>query len=246
MSKYNKIYFLHIPKTGGRFFTKYILEPIETTLKENGIDVVKLPPNVLKHGGWHKEIDDKTYVVSVFRDPVGFFVSVIAHMFADEEKMLDENKDHIVRDKTKILDIPVDAVRNKIVQLDYLKNFQSQNFILSPTENHIIQESIKEHNKGNTIDSDLVYERIKRVNLMIRHEDLKTMDYSTLISKISNDLGIDINIELSSADREHYKNNSSEALLNKLSKDDIDLIYNNFLFDKEIYQNDLLFWNKKF
>jgi hypothetical protein len=245
MLKYDKVYFLHIPKTGGRFFTKYILEPIENTLKENGIDVVKLPPNVSKHGGWHKEIDDKTYIISVFRDPVEFFVSVIAHMFADQERMLDENKDHIIKDKTKILDIPVEAVRNKIVQLDYLKNFQSQNFILSPTQNHIIQESIKEHNIGNAIDKELVYERIKRVNLMIRHKDLKNMNYSVLINKISKDLGININIKFPEADREHYKNNSSEVLFDKLSKDDINFIYENFLFDKEIYQNDSIFWTEK-
>ena len=245
MSKYNKIYFLHVPKTGGRFFTKYILEPMANTLKENNIEVFQLPPNVSKHGGWHNDIDDSTYIVSILRDPVEFFVSVIAHMFADIEKILDEDKDYIIKDKAKILDIPTSVVHEKINQLKYMQNFQSQNFILAPQQNHIIQESMKHHSDGYGFDKELIYERIKRVNLMIRHEDLKIMDYSLLLDKISKDLEIDINIELSDADREHYKNISSENLFNKLSKEDRDAIYNNFLLDKEIYENDSLFWTGK-
>jgi hypothetical protein len=71
------------------------------------------------------------------------------------------------------------------------------------------------------------------------------MDYSVLINKISSDLGIEINMDVSSLDREHYKNISSENLFNKLNMDDMIEIYNNFLFDKEIYDNDFLFWTGK-
>jgi hypothetical protein len=62
---------------------------------------------------------------------------------------------------------------------------------------------------------------------------------------MSKDLEINIPIDISSADREEYKNNSSDALFNKLDKDDIQKVYNNFLFDKEIYENDSLFWTGK-
>ena len=53
MTKYNKVYFLHIPKTGGRFLTKYILRPIENILKDNGIELVKSPED-MRHD---KELD---------------------------------------------------------------------------------------------------------------------------------------------------------------------------------------------
>jgi hypothetical protein len=245
MLKYDKVYFLHIPKTGGRFFTKYILEPVEATLKENGIDVVKLPPNVSKHGGWHKDINENTYIISVFRDPVEFFVSAVAHMSADEKGLIDEVNDYIVKDKESILDIKKEFLYEKLEQLKYLTNFQSQNFLLTAIEGQLLQEARKAYSQNKVINKELAYERIKRVNLMIRHKDLKSMDYSILINKISKDLGIDIDIKLPAADREHYKNNSSEVLFNKLSKEDTDLIYNNFLFDKEIYENDLLFWKEK-
>jgi hypothetical protein len=245
MSKYNKFYFLHIPKTGGRFFTRYITNQIEDTLKQNGVEIIKPPDNALKHGGWHKDIDDNTYIVSVFRDPAEFFVSAVAHMHAQQNGLIDDNNDFIIKNNSKVLEISVDSLHEKLQQLKYLKNFQSQNFILSPTGNPILKESMNYCVEGKTFDNDLIYERIKRVNLMIRHNELKYMDYQLLINKISNDLGIEIDIDISSLDREHYKNNSSEVLFNKLSKDDLELVYNNFLFDKEIFQNDSLFWNKK-
>lgn len=242
MQKYNKIYFLHIPKTGGRFFTEYILKPIEEVLKKNNIEIIQLPPNVSKHGGWHKEIDDQTYIVSIFREPSEFFISVIAHMLADQANMIDPDKDHIIKDNTKILDISKDLVHKKIEELHYLDNFQSQNFILSPTQTHIIQESMKAHRDNKGFDEDLINQRSKRVNLMMRHKDFKSMDYSLLIKKIFLDLGIEENFELKEVNREHYKNNSSENLFNKLNNEDIQAIHNKFLFDKKIYEDDSLFW----
>jgi len=245
MQKYNKIYFLHIPKTGGRFFTEYILKPIEEVLKKNNIEIIQLPPNVSKHGGWHNDIDDQTYIVSIFREPSEFFISVIAHMIADQANMIDPDKDHIIKDNTKILDISKDLVHKKIEEMHYIDNFQSQNFILSPTQNHIIQESMRLHRENKGFDEDLINQRVQRVNLMIRHKDFKSMDYSLLIKKIFLDLGIEETIQLKEADREHYKNNSSENLFNKLNSEDIQAIHNKFLFDKKIYEDDSLFWAAK-
>ena len=245
MSNYNKFYFLHIPKTGGRFFTKYIVNQIEDALKQNNIDIIKPPDNALKHGGWHKDIDDNTYIVSVFRDPVEFFISAISHMHAQQSGLIDENNDFIIKSGSDALDIPVEFVHKKLEQLKYLKDFQSQNFILSPTEKPILQESMSAHFNNKDFDKNLIVQRIKRINLLIRQRDLKSIDYSLLINKISSDLGIDIDIDTSLADREHYKNNSSEILFNKLTKEDMELIYNSFLFDKQIYEDSSLCWAGK-
>jgi hypothetical protein len=245
MPKYNKVYFLHIPKTGGRFFTKYIINQIEPILKENGIDVLQLPEKVRKHGGWHEGIDDNTYIISVFRDPVEFFVSAVAHMVADQEKMVDKANDFVVIDNHKVIDISKEFLFDRLDQIKYLKDFQSQNFILCPQESFILHQARQYYDENFVFDKDLIYKRIARVNLMIRHKDLKSMDYNILIDKMSKDLEINIPIDISSADREEYKNNSSDALFNKLDKDDIQKVYNNFLFDKEIYENDSLFWTGK-
>jgi hypothetical protein len=132
-------------------------------------------------------------------------------------------------------------------QLKYLKDFQSQNFILTPEDINLVTHSRRMYNKfGTFIDKELLYERLDRTNLMIRHADLKSMDYSILVDKISNDLGVKINFDSSLIDRERYKNNNSEFLFNKLNSKDIAKIYQNFFTDKEVYDNDLLFWNKNF
>ncbi len=245
MPKYNKVYFLHIPKTGGRFFTKYIINQIEPILKENCIDILQLPEKVKKHGGWHEGIDDNTYIISVFRDPVEFFVSAVAHMVADQEKMVDKANDFVVIDNHKVIDISKEFLFDRLDQIKYLKDFQSQNFILCPKESFILHQARQYYDENFVFDKDLIYKRIARVNLMIRHKDLKSMDYNILIDKMSKDLEINIPIDISSADREEYKNNSSDALFSKLDKDDIQKVYNNFLFDKEIYENDSLFWTGK-
>lgn len=246
MLKYDKLYFLHIPKTGGRFFTKYIIRPIEKTLEQNGIKLVQLPPNVNKHGGWHKDIDDRTYVVSVIRDPVEFFVSLVAHIASDQNGLIDHENDQIVKNNSTILDIDKQFLFDKMEELKYLNNFQSQNFILTPEDNNFVTYSRKMYNNfGLNIDTQLLYERVKRTNLLIRHTDLKSMDYSILVDKISDDLGIKLNINTSIINKEIYKNNNSEFLLNKLNSEDIEKIYKNFMLDKEIYENDSIFWTAK-
>jgi hypothetical protein len=247
MKKYNKFYFLHVPKTGGRFFTEYIVRPIERTLEENGVKIIQLPPNVDKHGGWHKDIDDGTYIVSILRDPAEFFASLIAHMVSYENGLIDDNNDQIINDKSRVLNIEKDFLFSTMEELKYLKNFQSQNFLLTPEDINLVTYSRRMYNKsmGLYIDNELLYERLNRTNLIIRHSDLKSMDYSLLIDKISDDIGINIKVDTSSIDKERYKNNNSEHLYNKLTDKDIKRIYENFMLDKEIYDNDSLFWTGK-
>jgi hypothetical protein len=241
VKKYNKVYFLHIPKTGGRFFVKYILDPIEDILKENNIKVIKEKEKDFPHSGWHKDIDDNTYIITLFRDPAEFFISAISHLIYEDSGLLD---DGIVKKDSPILDIDKETLYKELEKFKILQNFQSQNFILSPKNKiDIVKESVNYYLKNKSFNSELAYERIKRVNLMIRQKDLKIMDYSKLIKKISEDLKINIEIELLNIDKENFKNNSSELLFNKLTKEDLEIIYKNFLFDKKIHEDDSLFWN---
>lgn len=247
MKRYNKFYFLHVPKTGGRFFTEYILKPIEKTLEESGIEILRLPAGVNKHGGWHKDIDENTYVVSILRDPVEFLVSLVAHMESDKHGLIDHQNDQIINDKTITLDIDKQLLFNTIEELKYLKNFQSQNFILTPEDNNVVTYSRRLHNNGFDFDANiaLLNERINKTSLMIRNIDLKFMNYSILLKKISNDLGIKINIDTSLINSDLYENNNSKTLLNKLTNEDTKEIYKNFIIDKKIYDNDALFWTGK-
>jgi hypothetical protein len=68
------------------------------------------------------------------------------------------------------------------------------------------------------------------------------MDYSLLLNKISTDLDVDLTLDLSSISKNYFKNAASEKLFNKLTDIDKSFIYQNFNFDKEIYENNSLFW----
>jgi hypothetical protein len=247
MSKYNKVYFLHIPKTGGRFLTKYILRPIENTLKDNGIELVKSPEDMRQHAGWPSWIDDQTYVITVLREPCEFFVSSVCHAVAGKKGLIDQEKWHIIKEEGKDLRVDKQELYETLLRWEYMKDFQSQNFVLSPDPEvrSIIQESNAQHKNSIVLNKKEVYNKINRVNLMIRTKDLKSMDYSLLVNKISEDLGIEINLDFLQTNKEYFKNNASEFLFNTLTQEDKDHINKNFMLDKEIYENDSLFWNPK-
>jgi len=245
MPKYNKVYFLHIPKTGGRFLTKYILRPIESTLKDNGIELVKSPEDMRQHAGWPSWIDDQTYIITVFREPCEFFVSSVCHSEAGKKGLIDETQWHIIKESGKDLRVSKQELYDTLLRWEYIKDFQSQNFMFNPGPEvkSILHESKRKHDNKIVLNKKEVYDKLNRVNLMIRTKDLKSMDYSLLIDKISKDLGIEINLDLPQTNKEYFKNNASEFLFNTLTQEDKDHINKSFMLDKEIYENDSLFWN---
>lgn len=247
MSKYNKVYFLHIPKTGGRFLTKYILQPMDNVLKDNGIELVKSPEDMRQHAGWPSWIDDQTYIIAVFREPCEFFVSSVCHAAAGKKGLIDKEKWHIVKENGKDLRVDKQELYDTLSIWGYINNFQSQNFMLSPNPEvrSILHESMAQHKDQIVLDKKKLYDRVNRTNLMIRNSDLRSIDYSLLVNKISEDLGIEINIDLSEINKEYFKNSASEFLFDTLTQEDKDHINQSFMIDKEIYENDSLFWNPK-
>ena len=241
--KYNKVYFLHIPKTGGRFLTKYILRPMEDTLAEHGIEYLRMPEDMRQHGGWPFFIDDETYVISVFREPCEFFVSSVCHAAAGRENLIDKENWHTINGEN--LHVEKEELFEKLSHWPYINNFQSHNFVLSPdpAANSVIQEAQSIYNQQKEYDTELIYDRIKRTNLFIRTDELESMDYGLLVKKISEDLGVELNIDLSEINKTYFKNDASERLFNSLDQSEKDLLLENFKLDKEIYDNDSLFWN---
>ena len=241
--KYNKVYFLHIPKTGGRFLTKYILRPMEETLSKQGIEYLRMPEDMRQHGGWPFFIDDETYVISVFREPCEFFVSAVCHAAAGREELIDKENWHVIKGENLVVE--KEELFEKLNTWNYIKDFQSHNFALSPdpAAMSVIKEAQFFHDEGKEYDKGLIYDRIERTNLFIRTNELKSMDYNLLVKKISDDLGIQISIDLSEINKIHFKNDASERLFNSLDQVEKDTILKNFPLDKEIFDNDSLFWN---
>lgn len=243
--KYSKVYFLHIPKTGGRFLTKYILRPMEETLAKQGIEYLRMPEDMRQHGGWSNFIDDKTYVISIFREPVEFFVSVVCHAAAGKAKLIDEENWHTINGES--LNVEKEELFDKLYSWPYIKDFQSHNFVLStnPEILSLLKQAQLFYDKGKEYDPKLIYDRISRTNLFLRNDELESMDYELLVKKISEDLGVELDIDLSQINKTHFKNDASKRLFNSLDQNEKDLILENFKLDKEIYENDSLFWNPK-
>lgn len=244
MSKYNKVYFLHIPKTGGRFLTKYILRPIEEQLLKNNIELVRTPEDMRQHAGWPSWIDDQTYIISLFRDPCEFFVSAVSHSVAIKNNLVDQNNWNVIKNNNNDFRVDKSELYDALEKWSFMKDFQSQNFILSPNVEmiSILQYARIKYESKESVNKDEIYKRIKRINLMIRHKDLKFMNYDLLVNKISEDLGINIKLETTNVDKEYFKNKASEILFNSLTVEDKSIICENFKLDKEIYDNDSLFW----
>jgi hypothetical protein len=242
MPKYNKVYFLHIPKTGGRFLTKSILRPMENTLKDNGIELVKSPEDMRQHAGWPSWIDEQTYIITVFRDPCEFFVSAVCHSEAGKKKMIDKDNWHILKDMGDSLTVSKEELFDTLMRWDYLENFQSKNLMIEPEDKSVIQQAMADHSQNKLINESSAYDKLKRINLVIRHEDLKKMDYSLLVKKISDDLEVDIEIDLSNINGDIFKNKASEILFNSLNQKEKNIISQMFTLDKKIYEDDSLFW----
>lgn len=249
MKRYKSFYFLHVVKTGGRFLLNYVIEPITEILEKNGVEVIKSPiiENSVRrnrHMGWHPDIDDSTYIVSIFREPTTWSCSWFTHIYHQRNNLLNLDKQASV---IKSVTLNKDDLFLWLEKERNFNNYQSKNYILQPDKNNssINKEIDIFHQEGNSVDIDLLYSRLERVNLLIKQNNLKKMDYNDLIKKISTDLGIDIDYRVPyGADRFYQSNPSSQNLYKSLNDSDKDYINSIMDIDKKVYDSRFLFWNE--
>lgn len=250
MNTYTSFYFLHVPKTGGRFLSKYIIDPIKKQLSENGIEVLKNPElqnaKRNRHVGWHWGINSETYIVSCFREPVEWACSYFIHMMYIEFGALDMDNEAIVIKNIEKKFNGEDLIK-WLTENKFLQNYQSKNYILGAGNNSSIKHEIILHNKNDgEINKNFLYKRLQRVNLLFRQGDLKNIEPSLLVEKISQDLGIKIDYRpFEDIDNSYYANNASKALYDSLSNFERDSIKSLLAIDVEIYNNDTLFWSTR-
>lgn len=232
---YNRLYFLHIHKTGGTFFDSAILEPEKNNLEKHGISI---RPNKLvalsRHWAWHEDLTGNTsYIVAIFRDPVE---RIVSH-FCDWQK----NMDMEISD-----DYPEQI--NKANLFKFISNYKKP---LTNYQSKVILYDMPEIN-GYIEDKDFIniefneeilYSRLDRINLMIRTEDLMKIQY---FNKIKNKIFFDINIEpqLNGLPEifEPHNNPYSKFLLDSLTTLEKHKIYLMNDIDTKIYASNKYFW----
>lgn len=246
--QYKKFYFLHIPKTGGRFLKRLFIDPVRDILQSNGIEFVEKNPN-LWHHGWHEGIDKDTYILSCMREPVSWTVSYFTHLKYQENKAIDIHPDHFhSQEILRQVELEKSQIFNWLEKEPYRDNYQSKNFLLNPSLSFKIrmdQFFLNAHSMGYTIDRAKLSDRLNRVNLLIKMEDLKVVDYNILLDKIFSDLNIQSDFRLpDNLDRNHLSIDTSNILYNTLNDSDKEKIGAIMDIDSEIYNTDNLFWRK--
>ena len=170
-NKFNKLYFMHIPKTGGRFFVNYVIDSIKDQLEQNNI---KLLNNTLDHANWHSEIDDQTYVINILRDPASHIISLYTHNVTTRKGALKTDVD---------FELSKDEFYQRIKNNSNYQNFQAKSFMRNELDNFgLIAPTI-------SIDEELLEKRKKRVNLLLNSNNLGKNGIE-IQKKIFLDLGI--------------------------------------------------------
>jgi hypothetical protein len=219
MNTYNKLYFLHIPKNGGRYIIYNVLDPIREQLEQNNIEILNLKK--FDHSNWHSKIDDQTYVISVLREPFSQIISLYVHeKTTDIRGRLLTNKDFILSKKKFYKEIIFDK--------NY-QNFQSKSFIRNEFGGFGLR------GPKTIVDKELLEKRINRVNLLLNNKDLK-QNAIKIQQKIFLDLGIDGLTKIAKVSGLFY-NPHSEYFYDQFSNLEKDFIAKYNKIDNTLYKN---------
>jgi hypothetical protein len=226
--KYNKFYFLHINKTGGRYLTQNVIDPIKNELHKNGILHIVEPHS---HSGWHSQIDKNTYVVAILRNTVQQTVSLYAHKISLDDSGNLKNKYN----------------KNKINKKDFFEwlynenlypNFQTKNFLCN--EFFLKKDHFK--NKLNVklnFDENLLNVRKNQVNLFLNTNNIDGRGLE-IQKKIFLDLGINGTTKLAK-EKKIFFNEESKKLYNMLSNEEKEIIRKYNIKDDNFYTNTVFF-----
>lgn len=234
MSNFNSLYFLHIPKTAGRFFTHNVIVPLKPIVENNGVKSHYDRDTYVAHQFWADFIDSQTYTVSLLRDPVKHMVSVYSHY-----SMLNDGAQRAVPvgsleyDKNTMFEW-IEKYQN------FVSNLQSKNFLISNPEGSFIYS---EATKNCEVSNDIIFNRLKDVSLLIKSEDLKKENIDKIQEKILNDLDIKKpKIEYKMQKASNYWNPDSTRIFNSLNSKDIEKILHINSVDSEVYNTTSLFY----
>jgi hypothetical protein len=216
--KYDKFYFLHIPKTGGRYFKKIAAYPLSLESKKKGKNLTFLIPPA--HNGWIPEIDENTYVVSIVRDPVKLVCSWRLYFGNDGKNQgLDMNDEHFLK-------IVKDGMFSHLRKENWLHNFQSKNL----TKHYKYFNGPENYEE---VDEKLLYENLKRIDFLFTQDYLESNPVDVCRKIFSDHEESFPASEL--PEYNNFRQINSKILYDSLSEDEIEEIKSYFKLDIEIY-----------
>lgn len=214
--KFNSFYYLHIPKTGGRWLSSKLDNLLETFdyYKIKTINDKREYDSILgqersdddlegyyEHTGWHPEINENTFILATFRDPVKQLCSLWTN--SNEERIY----------------------ANGLKKQLFLEDIQNESFYLN-NQSLSLSNSGKLKNFGmglENLDLDLLIKKIDRINQIILIQD-KEIDYSKEIDILLESMEIDLEVKIDRwrNNTATYKNKNpmSRSLFNSLSDEE--------------------------
>jgi len=215
-SPYTSFYHLHIPRTGGRFILNNVINFLTPYMREDGINVINPVPieNPTAHACWHPDIDENTYIMSTLRDPSThisslFFQLIVADKSKPQIYPNPPSYDPSLFDKRILIGSLYYGQDGVIPHM--MNNFQAKNFLYTrPFIHGPIDPSIDAEAGILT-----VLERAKRVNFLMRMEDIPK-DPMVIADKIIKDLGLSVSLEQVKKDYETrlpYLNRLNELIV---------------------------------
>ena len=209
--KYNKLYLLHIPKTAGWYLRTELLDFVADGLKEKNIELIDFENN--SHSGWSL-VDDETYLITCFRDPVKRLVSHFAYMIGlyeyysnsltnqpdfiqelsdKQQETIRQNTCFIIKNseqihgyKTTVKDLFKWIENNK----EYLRNFQAKNIMLDydREDYRFFWKDFYFDLIGKALKKEQVYFRLGRIEILLKDTQLTYNNMDILKEKIKKDL----------------------------------------------------------
>lgn len=235
-NKISFFYHLQIPKNGGTYINNFIVNNIKDKLKNNNITVI----DGVDHHGWIAP--DNSYIISSLRDPVKRTVSHYAYLGDTFFGKIN-------------LDISIeDHIKNMFKWMEenaYINNYQTKNLIYVKKDMSLsIFDPIGQINFDNSFLNiiptlDIGTNKLKNINILLKDIQLKSYNIDLILQKIGQDLTIpNITNYIKSDSYDNNVNILSYYIYEKLTKKQIQYIYEQNQIDSELYFSDHLYWNK--
>lgn len=249
---YESFYFLHMPKCDGRRFIDDIVLP----LKYSNPDLKMLSQLMgdwdgsgndhYPHQGWKGSITDKTYTLTILRDPIERAASHFSfHIVTLFKKTFGNGYD---------INFLKDSFIKCVEEEESMKNYYFKNFLYDLSDSKKRKKLFKNkimydnHIIKNPKNNELVFNRLKKINLILDTETFNIIDKKLIGEKISKDIGCNkplfpLGINHKIPFWPEYTNQESKDLYSLLNDNDKDYLKGFFDLDYKIYNNKELFWN---
>jgi hypothetical protein len=210
------VYLMHIPKTGGQYFSDSLISALNEGCKNKNLNTRK----ILKdgHRGW-SEVDQDSYIISIFRNPINRTISHYLYYNPPTIQSMEEIKISLL----------------KFVELnDFMHNYQSK-FICSDQINYA--ENL--NNQFFTYDLDKLSSRLNRINKKIKTNSISPKLCLSIYKECCDVLDIEPVSNISFPDYRSplYLSPLSKEMRQNLKKEEIDFLTDINKQDFELWES---------